>query len=745
MKRTIKIILVISFLLNTFYLFADNVFATTTATINDAEGVFIRSGPGTNNSKVIWLAYGTPITLVNTTKHSGAGCNGWYQVSYGGSTDRYICSEFVAVNASASINTSGYYTTSSWGTRVDEDYGIVRSYPGGSFIENIYLGTPVKILEKSYATAACPEGWTKISYYGNKTGYICDRLLSSYDQVTATDTEYNKVLQEKGFPESYWPFLTYLHNKYPNWIFVADFTNKDFNTAVASETGKNYIQTTQSSYVVDLNVRENPGWYAASSALTAFMLDPRNYLTEDNMFAFETLSYDSANHTKEIVKSILSGSYLAEDVYVDYLMNAASSYNISPVHLATRIKQEGGTNASYAAISGTATTVAGLNYGGNNLDGFYNYFNIGAWQDDITSSAVTRGIATAACLIDCNYYKTNYGAPWDTREKAIMWGAKYLSDGYIANGQDTLYYQKFNTSNYAFFAPYTHQFQTNIISPLSESLSTYRSLAASGLLNQQITFKIPVYNNMPTAYTSHPIIGDTNNNLASLKVNNESVVGFDSDVIDYTVSVAHDAASVKIDATPAVNVATVAGAGTINLTDKETIIKVVVTSQTAQEKTYTLKIVKQDAPIITEPITTPEDIANAMNIKFSKGYMTSIAIGTTATALINEAKSKEPTASVIIKTADNIEKTNSPLATGDTITITLNNQSKSYVISIKGDINGDGKINTLDSGRTLRHILSYATLTDVYLDAADANYDGKINTLDSGRILRHILGYATLI
>lgn len=36
---------------------------------------------------------------------------------------------------------------------------------------------------------------------------------------------------------------------------------------------------------------------------------------------------------------------------------------------------------------------------------------------------------------------------WDTREKAILYGSKYLMNNYITKGQDSLYLQKFDVHN----------------------------------------------------------------------------------------------------------------------------------------------------------------------------------------------------------------------------------------------------------------------------------------------------------
>ena len=129
------------------------------------------------------------------------------------------------------------------------------------------------------------------------------------------------------------------------------------------------------------------------------------------------------------------------------------------------------------------------------LKNIYNYYNIGAYG----SNPVLRGLQAAAGCVD-----TNEGTPWDTREKAIVYGASFIANGYITKGQDTMYYQKFNTSPNAYYSKYTHQYMTNILAPAGESLSTYESYSNLKIINKGYVFKIPVYTSMPTNYTTHP-------------------------------------------------------------------------------------------------------------------------------------------------------------------------------------------------------------------------------------------------
>ena len=60
--------------------------------------------------------------------------------------------------------------------------------------------------------------------------------------------------------------------------------------------------------------------------------------------------------------------------------------------------------------------------------------------------------------------------------------------------------------------------------------------------------------------------------------------------------------------------------------------------------------------------------------------------------------------------------------------------------TVKGDINGSGKIDTTDAVWVLDHALDFAEMTnETVLDLSDVNSDGKINTLDARLILKAIV------
>ena len=57
-----------------------------------------------------------------------------------------------------------------------------------------------------------------------------------------------------------------------------------------------------------------------------------------------------------------------------------------------------------------------------------------------------------------------------------------------------------------------------------------------------------------------------------------------------------------------------------------------------------------------------------------------------------------------------------------------------------GDVNGDGKINTLDAMMTLRAAVGIESLDAIQTIRADIDANGKINTMDAMMILRRAVG-----
>ena len=75
-----------------------------------------------------------------------------------------------------------------------------------------------------------------------------------------------------------------------------------------------------------------------------------------------------------------------------------------------------------------------------------------------------------------------------------------------------------------------------------------------------------------------------------------------------------------------------------------------------------------------------------------------------------------------------------------TVTVGAENVTQDVKIHLKGDINGDGRVNTSDVGKANSHAKGTSTLTGYDFACADVNGDGKVNTSDVGKINSHAKG-----
>ena len=179
------------------------------------------------------------------------------------------------------------------------------------------------------------------------------------------------------FPASYQDKLMRLKQAHPNWTFVKQNTNLDWQKVVAAENceDRNLIsQTMGAAYRGDYY---GQGWYYASEAAVKYYLDPRNFLDDTRVFQFEQLTYNPSYHTRAAVQNILSKTFMkgqlpkSDMTYADAFYKIGVSLKVSPFHLACRVYQEQGEGTS-PLISGTYDVVP-------EYKGYYNYFNIGAF------------------------------------------------------------------------------------------------------------------------------------------------------------------------------------------------------------------------------------------------------------------------------------------------------------------------------------------------------------------------------
>lgn len=166
-------------------------------------------------------------------------------------------------------------------------------------------------------STGCTSGkWYKISNpYGNNTSeyaYACTNfvIISSSPSGEFDMASCKTKMSQNGFPNSYIDSLCNMQSKYPNWHFYAINTGLDLNLAAYYES-KDYWQgsalistsnegwrSTSAYSGYDWETDYWPGmdgasWKVANKGITAYYMDPRNFLNEINVFQFEELLYNS--------------------------------------------------------------------------------------------------------------------------------------------------------------------------------------------------------------------------------------------------------------------------------------------------------------------------------------------------------------------------------------------------------------------------------------------------------------------
>lgn len=694
--------------------------ASLNAVVNGND-VRIRSGAGTNNSIVATVNSNTSISVVDKTLYSGTGCSAkWYKITYNDS-DAYICSTYVT------FITSSYsgINVLDWISRVNGNNVAVRKTANASSskVDTLSLGVNVTILDTvNGGTSGCSGGkWYKIKYYIDSSGYICKNYVTIKSEITSTNSDYSQVLKDAGFPESYYPYLTYLHNKYPAWVFKADNTGLDFSYSVSSEGGKCYMQTTNDNYRTSTKPSEGSSWFKINSGVIAFYMDPRNWLNESRIFMFEKLTY--ANELESsypaLVKAIFGSGTLSQDKYTTPMLTAGKKYLISPVHIASRIRLEVGANGN-DSTNGKSFTWLGKTY-----SGYYNFFNIGAYEvtiDGVSYSAITRGLA---CARDNG---------WDNIETAIIEGSSFLANAYVTKGQETIYYQKFNVGSETKSSYYTHQYMTNVQAPATEGSSAYSSYNKAKMLNNTFIFEIPVYKNMPE-YTSLPNSGNSNYYLSSLGISGYTITpSFDEDITYYESYVPLELNKVTINATTASNKSSISGIGTYELTSDENAFTISVTSESGVEKKYEIVVKRAKGNISIE-----QALSN-IGGKLNDNYITNLKNGSIVSQTNNYLTSAGAVSSIITDSKGvNIEN-NNIITTGYKLKLTTGNGVNTYTLVVNGDSSGDGKITILDLLQVRKHINKDSILKNEKFYAADTSGDGDITILDLLQLRKHING-----
>ena len=295
------------------------------------------------------------------------------------------------------------------------------------------------------------------------------------------------------FPSEYKDLLNKLVETtgHDNWKFRMLYTDIDWNEVIDNETV--HLRNTvykghDASWYDSCGWSGDPGYYCSSKALTSYFIDTRNFLTEETIFQFLDLSNKSSVSVADISKAV-AGTYLEGgangESYAQMIYEAQNQSGENAYSILVRIFQELGNGK-------TLPTLVNGSYG------VYNFYNWGAFDgNDNIQSAVN--------------YARNAG--WTTPKKAIIDGAKLIATNYTNAGQVNKYLYKFDVWGSEKNQLYSHQYMTNVQDPCSQAKSLFSLYTNYDLLDNDLTFVIPVFKNMPPYAKLPPMTENVGNDL----------------------------------------------------------------------------------------------------------------------------------------------------------------------------------------------------------------------------------------
>ena len=469
---------------------------------------------------------------------------------------------------------------------------------------------------------------------------------------TETETETEPVIDFeemiKDFPEAYKVKLRELHEIHPNWYFEPFFPTVSWSeiinieyvtnmTANLISTGNMQVGGVESSWYptptswkcIDIpgafNWSQNQwvvfngsNWIKTSREALCYVMDPRNWLTENNIFMFEQMSYPSNMSDQTLYNTLVKmidntfmdcdfASIIDDDGNpIDYartILDAGKKYGVSPIYLCAIIIIEQGKGTKVGDIYkptgvhaiGTVTS-DGVNFTlatGTESTIYYNYFNIQA-----------TGASKQAVINSGGVYAKSHG--WTTPYKAIMGGAQFLASGYINVGQDTTYTQKFNIVT----GKYWHQYWQNVLAPVSLGSTSQKNYAQADLMDLPFTFKIPVYQDMEFTNSTYPMpskekgTANPNYKLGSISVTGTTLINdvrnlaltpsFSTDTLEYDIIVGFEVDKINIAASAYASTSTVTGTGEHRLSTGDNRFEIVCTSEYGLSRTYVVNVYRAE-------------------------------------------------------------------------------------------------------------------------------------------------------
>ncbi|WP_409295804.1 PA14 domain-containing protein [Peribacillus sp. SCS-26] len=364
-------------------------------------------------------------------------------------------------------------------------------------------------------TLSAGEHLVEVEYY--EAGYKAALVLNIEKvsiKTTTTYTNYNYTLQSavdkqvKVNPQT--------DKKYDAYVSAMAFSSISGTTAkvgtvsggpwnVRGGAGTEYwvmakLTDKQKITILSEKIKASDGgyWYKISLPVTwktASPEDVKYYLTPGNFtgsasakFQFLKLSGSAGTNAYEINDKILTSSAGVLKGKAATFQQASQTYNINEVYLISHALLETGNGGSQLAKG--VKVKKQRNSNGQVINGSDGYPLLTILSSTATSyDAIVYNMygigALDSCALTCGTRKA-FIEGWTTVDKAIIGGAKFVAENYVARGQDTLYKMRWNPA-----APATHQYASDIGWAYKQTSGFYRLYDT--LENYTAVYDIPLY------------------------------------------------------------------------------------------------------------------------------------------------------------------------------------------------------------------------------------------------------------
>ena len=639
--------------------------------------VNVRASASTSSQLLTSLGNNTAVSILNQT--TGSDGKVWYQILAGGVTG-YVRSDLVSTQSVA-------YTTDANFEAYLAQQGFPESYKAG--LRTLHAQHPTWIfnavqtgLDWNTAVASELQGTSSLVETGSKSSWKSTDT-GKFDWTTSTWPGFDGAtwvgasqkivayfMDPRNFLDDSYVFQFAVHDynaelqtidglrsmlqgTFLNGQVAIDASSPLYAAAVAAQglsaattpvsgqtvTNAGIGTTTQTGSGESLLGYEGPGATSTANASSdtqtpagTTTISAANVLEGTDSMSTSVMPGTSGpgmGNTTMGTTNMMSGAVTVS--YADILMEAAEQSKVSPYMLAAMILQEQGSKGTSGSISGAT--------------GYYNYFNVGAYAAN-GMTAVERGLWYAA-------QSGSYNRPWNTPEKAIVGGALFYAQNYLAAGQNTLYLKRFNVQGSNMFK---HQYMTNTAGAAEEGKSlgkAYTDTMRAGIL----VFNIPVYNGMPETPCPMPTKdGNPNNKLQYLAVDGFTLTpSFNLDTTSYTLVVDPSVQMVNVSAVAYHSAAQISGAGQILLDTPTKVVTITVTAQNGDQRNYQITISQSAGGQLGNMLQT--GMTGSSDVSLQTG-MSMPGMTTTVTGAQTPAVGVSPTGTVV---TDVVAGTNGPM------------------------------------------------------------------------------------